>query len=164
MRIAPGDTLPDATLLRMGADGVERVELSSVTAGRKVVLFGLPGPFTGTCTSAHVPSFLRVRDALGEEGIDEVVCFAVSDPFVMAAWSEATGAGEGGLTMLADADGSFTKAIGLGFDAPAVGFHGRTIRHSMLVMDGTVELLHLEDRPGVCEMTAGETMLEAVRG
>ena len=162
MTIAVGDSLPEATLLRMGASGPEQVSLGEFTHGRKVVLFGLPGPFTNTCTEAHVPSFLRVRDALADKGVEEVICFAVIDPFVMQTWSESTGAEEGGITMLADSSGELTKALGLDFDAPAVGFYGRTKRHSMLVEDGVVRLLNFEETHGVCELTAGETLLEAI--
>lgn len=148
----------------MGDGGPESIELSSITAGRSVVLFGLPGPFTGTCTDAHVPSFMRTRGSLGEAGVDDVICFAVTDPFVMKAWSEATGAEEAGVRMLADSDGAFTKAIGLDFDAPPVGFYGRTVRHAMHVQDGVVKILNLEETHGVCEATAGETMLAMIQG
>ena len=164
MPISVGDKLPDATLLRFGDDGPESVQLSDVLSGRSVVLFGLPGPFTGTCTEAHIPSFMRTREALAAAGVDEVVCFAVIDPFVMNAWSAATGSGAAGITMLADASGDFTKSIGLDFDAPPVGFYGRTVRHSMHAVDGEVRLLHFEETHGVCEATAGETMLEALKG
>ena len=162
MSISVGDRLPEATLLRMGPDGPEQVSLSERTRGRKVVMFGLPGPFTGTCSEAHVPSFMRVRDALEANGVDEVICFAVTDPFVMRAWSEATGAEAAGLTMVADSSGELTKGLGLEFDAPVVGFYGRTTRHSMLVDDGVVRILNFEEGHGVCELTAGETMLEAI--
>lgn len=162
MPVAVGDTLPDATLLRMGPSGPEPVEVGDLIRGRRVVLFGLPGPFTGTCTDAHVPSFLRVRDALAEKGVDDVICFAVTDPFVMKAWSDATGAEEGGITMLADSSGTLTRALGLAFDAPVVGFYGRTTRHSMLVEDGVVRLLNFEETHGVCERTAGEDLLQAL--
>lgn len=164
MPISVGDSLPNATLLRMGHAGPEAVDLSDLTAGRSVVLFGLPGPFTGTCTDAHVPSFMRTRDALAEAGVDEVVCFAVTDPFVMKAWAEATGAEAAGVRMLADSSGAFTKAIGLDFDAPPVGFYGRTVRHAMHAEDGVVKILNLEETHGVCEATAGETMLAMIRG
>lgn len=160
MSISVGDSLPEATLLRMGPTGPEQHSLGDLTRGRKVVMFGLPGPFTNTCSEAHLPSFIRVRDALGEKGVDEVICFAVIDPFVMKAWSEASGAEEADILMLADSSGDLTKALGLGFDAPVVGFYGRTKRHSMLVEDGVVRLLNFEETHGVCELTAGETLLD----
>jgi peroxiredoxin len=160
--ISVGDRLPDATLLRMGPSGPEEISLRERIAGRKVVLIGLPGPFSDTCTEAHIPSFLRVREALGAKGVDEVICFAVIDPFVMKAWDESSGAGAGGITMLADSSGAFTRALGLAFDAPVVGFYGRTTRHSMVVDDGVVRILNFEETHGVCERTAGEAILEAL--
>lgn len=163
MSISIGDTLPQATLLRMGDGGPESVQLGPIIEGRNVVLFGLPGPFTGTCSEAHVPSFMRTKQALSDAGVDEVVCFAVSDPFVMGAWSEQTGAGDAGLTMLADSSGDFTRALGLAFDAPPAGLYGRTARHSMYVVDGVVKLFHLDENPGVCEASAGEAMLDSIQ-
>jgi len=162
MTIAQGSALPDATLLRMGDDGPEEIALSSLTAGRKVVIFGLPGAYTGTCSTAHVPSFMRTRDAFMANGVDEVICVAVNDPFVMKAWGEATGATAAGVTMLSDASGDFAAAIGMDFTAPPVGFFGRSKRYSMLVDDGTVSILNEEASPGECEISAGETLLAQV--
>ena len=162
MPISTGDKLPEATLLHIGAEGPEQISLAEKTAGRKVVIFALPGAFTGTCSEQHVPSFIRTREALGGKGVDEVMCISVNDPFVMSAWSKATGAGEGGVTMLADADGAFTAAMGMGFDAPPVGFKGRSKRYSMVVEDGTVTVMHAEENPGVCETSSGEAILEAI--
>ena len=162
MTIAQGTALPDATLLRMGDDGPEEIALSSLTAGRKVVIFGLPGAYTGTCTTAHVPSFIRTMDAFRDKGVDEVICIAVNDPFVMKAWGEATGATAAGVTMLSDASGDFAAAIGMDFTAPPVGFFGRSKRYSMLVDDGTVSILNEEASPGECEISAGETLLAQV--
>ena len=162
MTITTGDTLPDATLLRMGTDGPEAVQLSSLTNGRKVVIFGLPGAFTGTCSTAHVPSFMRTLDGFKAKGVDEVICLAVNDPFVMDAWSKDTGAGSAGITMLGDAQSEFTTAIGMDFTAPPVGFVARSKRYSMLVDNGVVQILNEEGSPGECEISAGETLLEAM--
>lgn len=162
MAIQTGDTLPEAEFLRSGADGPETVALSSLTAGRKVVIFGVPGAFTGTCTTAHVPSFMRTRDALAERGVDEVICLSVNDPFVMAAWDEATGAGKAGVSLLADPQSAFTTAIGMNFDAPPVGLISRSRRYAMAVENGVVTVLHVEASPGECTVSAGESMLEAL--
>jgi cytochrome c peroxidase len=161
MTIAVGDTLPEANLLVFdGEPGT--VELSSLVTGRKVVIFGLPGAFTRTCDSSHVPSFIRTKDDFAAKGVDEIICISVNDPFVMAAWSKSSGAGDAGIRMLADADGGLTKAMGLDFDAPPVGLHGRSKRFAMLVENGVVKVLHLEENPGVCDMSGGEAMLEAI--
>lgn len=160
MTITHGDVLPDAELSRLGADGPETVNLSELTKGRKVVIFGLPGAYTGTCTTSHVPSFMRNMDALKEKGVDEVICFAVNDPFVMAAWGESTGATEAGITFLADPAAQLTLALGLEFTAPPVGFFDRCKRHAMVVENGTVTVLKVDSNPGECNLSAGESILD----
>ncbi len=162
MAISQGDTLPEATLIQMGADGPEQVALSSKTKGRKVVIFALPGAYTGTCTTAHVPSFVRTKDQFDAKGVDEIICVSVNDPFVMGAWGESTGATAAGISMMGDADGSLTKAMGMDFDAPPAGLYGRSKRYAMLVDDGTVTLLQAEENPGVCDVSGGEALLAAM--
>ncbi len=158
MTISIGDTLPDATLLKMGAEGPERVQLSSLTEGRKVVIFALPGAYTGVCTTAHVPSFMRVADDLRGKGIEDIICISVNDPFVMKNWSDSTGAADAGIAMLGDASAEFTKAIGMDFSAPPVGLIDRSKRYSMVVDNGKVTHLNAEGSPGECEISAGETL------
>lgn len=160
MPIQIGDTLPDANLLMIGAEGPETVAMSDKVKGRKVVIFGLPGAYTGTCTTAHVPSFIRTKDQLAAKGVDEIICVSVNDPFVMQAWGDSTGATEAGITLLGDADASFSKAIGMNFTAPPVGFFDRSKRYSMLVEDGVVKQLNEEPGPGLCDISAGETILD----
>ena len=162
MTISVGDTLPEATLARMGDNGPEQVALSELTKGRKVVIFGLPGAYTGTCTTAHVPSFIRTRAGFADKGVDEVICLSVNDPFVMGAWGEATGATDAGITMLGDPAAELTKAIGMDFTAPPAGLYDRSKRYAMMVEDGTVKVLHLEESPGVCETSGGEALLAAI--
>ncbi|WP_170420554.1 peroxiredoxin [Ruegeria arenilitoris] len=160
--ISTGDTLPEATLIQMGADGPEEVRVSSKVKGRKVVIFAVPGAFTPTCHSAHVPSFMRTKDQFAAKGVDEIICVSVNDPFVMKAWGEATGATGAGLSMLADPASEFTKAIGMDFDAPPAGLIARSKRYAMLVEDGKVVALNLEESPGACEISAGEGLLEVI--
>jgi len=162
MTIKTGDSLPDATLLRMGAEGPEGVALSSLTKGRKVAIFGLPGAYTGTCSTAHVPSFMRTIGAFKAKGVDNVICVSVNDPFTMDAWGKATGATKAGILMLGDAASELTKAIGMEFSAPPAGLFDRSKRFSMLVEDGVVTVLNEEGNPGECEISAGETLLEQV--
>ena len=162
MTISTGDRLPDATLMMMDDEGIHSISLAERLTGRKVVIFGLPGAFTGTCSTAHVPSFMRTIGAFQDKGIAEIICISVNDPFVMKSWGEDTGATKAGLTMLADADGAFTKAIGMTFDAPPAGLFGRSQRYSMLVDDGVVSILNTGDQPGSCEISAGETLLDQV--
>ena len=113
MTIEVGGRLPEATFLEKGPEGIAPVPSAGLFAGRRVVLFGLPGAFTGMCSTRHVPSFIRVADRLREKGVDAIVCVSVNDPHVMLAWSEDTGAGAAGIRMLADADGAFARALGL---------------------------------------------------
>ena len=160
MTISQGDQLPDANLLELGAEGPSAVSISDKTKGRKVILFAVPGAYTPTCHSAHVPSFVRTKDQFDQKGVDEIICVSVNDPFVMKAWGEATGATAAGITMLGDPDSSFTKAIGMDFSAPPAGLTDRSKRYAMLVEDGKVTLLQAEESPGTCEVSAGEAMLE----
>ncbi|WP_050605111.1 peroxiredoxin [Ruegeria sp. 6PALISEP08] len=160
--ISTGDALPEATLIQMGANGPEEVRISDKTKGRKVVIFAVPGAYTGTCTTAHVPSFMRTKKQFDDKGVDEIMCLSVNDPFVMQAWGESTGATEAGLTMVSDAASEFTKAIGMDFDAPPVGLIARSKRYAMLVEDGKVTALNLEENPGACEISAGEGLLEVI--
>jgi glutaredoxin/glutathione-dependent peroxiredoxin len=158
MTIAEGSKLPDAALLKMGDNGAETVQLAQKLKGRKVVIFGLPGAYTGTCSTAHVPSFIRTAGKFAEKGVDEIICIAVNDPFVMKAWGEATGAAAAGITMLGDSDSAFSKAIGMTFDVPNLGFFARSKRYSLLAEDGVVTRFNPETGTG-CEISAGEHLL-----
>lgn len=162
MVISIGDRLPDATLLKMGPEGPAPVELADLTKGKKTVIFGLPGAYTGTCTTAHVPSFVRNMEALMAKGVDHVICVSVNDPFVMGAWGESTGAGAAGVEMLGDAGCGFTEAIGMRFDAPPAGLIARSKRYALMAEDGVVKVFHAEENPGVCETSGGEAMVEAI--
>ena len=160
MTISQGDTLPDATLVQMGADGPQPVKMADKLKGRKVVVFAVPGAYTPTCSSAHVPSFVRTKDQFDAKGVDEIICVSCNDPFVMSAWGEATGATAAGITMLADANSEFTKAIGMDFTAEPVGLLARSKRYAMLVEDGKVVLFQPEESPGVCDISGGEALLD----
>jgi glutaredoxin/glutathione-dependent peroxiredoxin len=162
MSVKVGQELPNAALLKIGADGPETVDLGAKLKGRKVVIFGLPGAYTGTCTSAHVPSFIRTKPAFDAKGVDEIICISVNDPFVMAAWGKDTGAAAAGITMLGDAESSFTKAVGMAFSAAPVGFVDRSRRYALYAEDGVVKVLHAEESPGVCETSGGEALLAAI--
>ena len=161
MTITVGDKLPEGKLLRVGANGPEAVDTADLARGR-VALFGVPGAFTGTCTNAHMPSFVRNADAFRGKGVDRIVCMTVNDPFVADAWAKATGADKAGIEVLADADGSLTRALGLNFDAPPAGLQGRCKRFAALLNDGVFEVFQPEESPGQCSVSAGESLLEKV--
>jgi len=146
----------------MGDDGPTSVTMVEKLTDRKVVIFGLPGAYTGTCTTAHVPSFIRTAEAFKAKGVDEIICLSVNDPFVMKAWGEDTGAIAAGITMLGDAESEFTKAIGMNFSAGPAGFVERSKRYAMLIENGVVTILNEEAGRGQCEISAGETLLEAM--
>jgi cytochrome c peroxidase len=162
MTISVGDTLPEATMSQIGANGPEEVNLSDKLKGRKVVIFAVPGAYTPTCHSAHVPSFIRTKADFDAKGVDEIICVSVNDPFVMQHWGEATGATAAGITMLGDATAEFTKAIGMDFTAPPAGLIDRSKRYAMVVEDGKVTVLHAEESPGVCDVSGGEALLKAL--
>jgi len=162
MTVQVGDRLPNADLMRLTNGQPEIVALAPLLSGRRVIIFALPGAYTPTCSSAHVPSFIRVMPDLREKGIDQVICLAVNDAWVMNVWGETSGATAAGITMLADPSCELTEALGMRFDAPLRGLIARSIRYTMLVEDGTVTRLHLEEKAGVCDLTGGETMLESL--
>lgn len=161
MTIEKGQRLPGATLLKMGEKGPEPVELAARLKGRKVVLFALPGAYTGTCSTVHMPSFVRTAARFRDKGVAEILCIAVNDPFALRAWGETTGAAAAGITLLADSDGAFTKALGMAFDAPAIGLFGRSSRYAAVVEDGIVTHVQI-DKPGECNISTGEALLAAV--
>ena len=161
MSIEVGNTLPDVNLMRMGAEGPESVSLAALTAGRKVVIFAVPGAFTPTCHSAHLPGFVTAMDALKAKGVEAVICVSGNDPFVMGAWGETTGASAAGIEMLADADGSFARGLGMELDAPAAGLYGRTKRLALAAENGVVTVWHPETGRG-CESSGGPAMVAAL--
>ena len=162
MTISVGDRLPEAMLQVKAPEGVVEVALGEKLKGRNVVIFGLPGAFTGTCTTSHVPSFMRSKPKLEAKGVDEIICVAVNDAHVMKAWGEATGALEAGLTLLADPASEFTKAIGMAFSNPKSGFFDRSKRYALYAEDGVVKVLNHGQETSACEISGGETMLEMI--
>ena len=162
MTIAVGDRLPDATLIEKTEAGIAPVTLGELAKGRKVVIFGLPGAFTGTCSMRHLPSFIGVAETLRAQGVADIACVAVNDPFVMEAWGKGAGAGAAGIRMLSDAGSELTGALGLRFSRPEAGLFDRSKRYAMLVDDGVVTVLNLENNPGECELSSGEALLDAI--
>ena len=157
MTIAVGDSLPAATLVRMTDDGPEKVEAKDFFAGRRIALFSVPGAFTPTCSAKHLPGFIDKADALKAKGIDEVVGTAVNDAFVMGAWGKSAGA-DGKVTLLADGNADFVKAMGLEMDGSAYGMGTRGKRFAMVVDDGKVEKLFVE-APGEFRVSSADHML-----
>ena len=158
MPINVGDKLPNATFRVMTAEGPKPRTTDEVFKGRKVALFGVPGAFTPTCNNLHLPSFLNNAAAFKQKGIDAVAVTAVNDVFVMTNWQKATGA-EGKIDFLADGNGEFAKAIDMAFDGSGAGLGTRSKRYSMLVDDGVVKTINVEDAPGKCDLSGGQALL-----
>jgi peroxiredoxin len=161
MTIAVGDRLPAVDLKRLTTDGVQNVAVAELTRGKKIVLFAVPGAFTPTCSEQHLPGFLEHAEAIRAKGVDAIVCVSVNDPFVMSAWAKNREVGDR-ITMLADGNAELTKAIGLEFDASAAGLGTRSRRYAMVVDDGVVQALMVEDVPSKAERTAASAILEVL--
>lgn len=157
--IAIGDRLPEVTFRVLGDDGVETLTTSDVFKGKKVVLFAVPGAFTPTCHLKHLPGFIEKADDFKKMGVDTVVCVAVNDPFVLAAWAEKSG-GKGKVLFLSDGNAEFTKKVGMEFDGSGVGLGTRSKRYAALIEDGVVKALNIEESPGVAVESTAAKMLE----
>ena len=160
MTIKVGDKLPNITLSTMAEEGPKPISVEELCAGKKVVLFAVPGAFTPTCSNQHLPGVVSNSAALKEKGVDLVACISVNDPFVMAAWSKDRNAAEGVL-MLADGNAEFTSAIGLEMDVSGFGMGMRSQRYSMVIDNGVVSSLNVESGP-VLDVSSAETILEAL--
>ena len=160
MTIKVGDKVPSATLRTLGPDGVQAISTDEFFRGKKVALFGVPGAFTRTCSQRHLPSYVTNADALKAKGVGTIACIAVNDQFVMEAWGKEHGAA-GKVVMLGDGSGDFAKAIGLELDRVKEGMGMRTQRYSMLVDDGVVTALNVE-QPGQFDVSSAESMLKAL--
>ncbi len=158
MAMQVGDKVPSATLYQMTGDGPAAITTEEIFSGKKVVLFALPGAFTPTCSAQHVPGYLKNAAALRDKGVDTIACLSVNDVFVMGAWSKDQGA-EGQILMLADGSADFTKAAGMELDLTARGLGVRSHRYAVVVDDGVVKALHLEENPGELGNSSAESML-----
>ncbi|MEZ5823590.1 MAG: peroxiredoxin [Geminicoccaceae bacterium] len=161
MTIEVGQKLPDATFKVLTAEGLVDVELKDITTGRKVVIFALPGAFTPTCNAKHMPGFVQRHDEILAKGVDEICAVVVNDPFVLDAWSKSQNA-EGKVRILSDGNGTFSRAVGLTFDGSMAGLGVRSRRYAMIVEDGTVEFLAVEDAPPMMEVSGADSILEAL--
>jgi peroxiredoxin len=157
MTIQIGDRLPDVPLAIATNDGPQPTTSGEYFKGKRVALFAVPGAFTPTCSARHLPSYVEKASELKGKGVDEIACISVNDPFVMAAWGQRDGSAD--ITMLADGNGAFSDAVGLSFDGSQFGMGKRSQRYSMLVDDGVVEQLNVE-QPGEYRASSAEYMLD----
>jgi peroxiredoxin len=157
MTIQAGDRLPDVPLTIATAEGPKPTTSGEYFAGKRVALFAVPGAFTPTCSARHLPSYVDKAGDLKSQGVDEIACISVNDPFVMAAWGQRDGSED--IIMLADGNGAFSDAVGLSFDGSKFGMGKRSQRYSMIVNDGVVEQLNVE-APGEYRASSAEYMLD----
>ena len=156
MTISKGDRLPDVTLVKATENGPEKVQSGDYFAGKKVALFSVPGASTPTCSAKHLPGFVEKAAELKAKGVDEIVATAVNDAFVLGAWNKASGSSD--ITMLADGNGAFAEALGLTMDGSGFGLGKRGQRFSMIVEDGVVKELNVE-QPGDFSVSSAEHLL-----
>ena len=161
MAIKVGDRLPERKFTVMGTDGPKPKTVNEVFAGKKVALFAVPGAYTPTCTNNHMPGFVGSVDEFKAKGIDTIACTAVNDVFVLTNWAKDTGA-TGKIEMLADGSGDFAKAIGLEIDLSSFGLGVRSKRYAMLVDDGVVKVLNVEDSPPVAEKSSAANLCSMI--
>jgi peroxiredoxin len=158
MTIKVGDRLPEATLWQMTAEGIKEISVGELTRGKKVVLFAVPGAFTPTCSERHLPGFLEQAEALKAKGVDTIACVAVNDPFVLNAWGKASNVA-GRVELLSDGNAEFTRALGLEFEAGRFGLGTRSKRYAMVVEDGVVRTLLVEEVPSQVENSSASAIL-----
>ena len=156
MSIHVGDTIPEIILKHLGNDGVEDLNIAEYIRDKKVVIFGTPGAFTPACAQKHLPGYVMKADQIREEGIDEIICISVNDPFVMKHWGEVANA-TGKVTMLPDWDAKFVDALGLTFDASGAGLGKRSQRFMMIVDNGVVRDLQVEEKGSDVILSSAES-------
>ncbi len=164
MAIKAGDRIPVSSFMWMGPDSEIDVRTSTsdeIFKGKKVAVFGLPGAYTPVCSADHLPGFVKVADALLERGVDSVVCISINDPFVMDAWAKAQGVGDN-IQMLCDPTAAFTNAIGLSLDLADFGLGVRSERYSMIVDDGVVSTVNVEESILACAASSADALLAQV--
>ena len=161
MTIKVGDKIPDAKFTVMGPEGPAARTTDEVFKGKKVALFAVPGAYTPTCHKNHMPGFVDRVAELKAKGIDTIACTAVNDIFVFNHWAEETGAA-GKIEMLSDGSGDFVKAIGLEIDLTGFGLGVRSKRYAMLVEDGVVKVLNIDESPPVHDKSSAETLCSMI--
>lgn len=162
MTIGVGEKLPEAIFFHLTEDGLEKIGTGQLCAGKKIVLIGVPGAFTGTCTTKHIPGYVKHYDEIIRAGADLVAVVSVNDAFVMSAWQKSTGADK--ILHLADWNGDFARASELDIDLSAAGLGLRAKRFAMIVEDGVVETIEIEKKPGDVVASSADNILAHLTG
>ena len=160
MAIKAGDKMPEGSFTHMTKDGPQKITTEQLFGGKTVVLFSVPGAFTPTCDAKHLPGFVDLADQIKAKGVDTVACVAVNDAFVMGAWGKQQNT-DGKIEMLSDGNATFTKELGLEMDGSGFGLGTRSKRYAMIVQDGVVKALNVEN-PGAFEVSSAEAILKAL--
>ena len=158
MTITPNTPIPSITLKRLGDSGMEDLNIADYLQGKTVILFGVPGAFTPACDQQHLPGYIANADKIKAQGVDEILCLSVNDPFVMGHWAESSGANDK-VTLIPDGNGELTKAMGLDFDGSGFGLGVRCKRFSAIIKDGIVQSLDIEDSPGELNVSTAESCM-----
>ena len=157
-----GDKFPKGTLAFYDSGSLKTIETDLLFKNKRIVLFGMPGAFTPTCSKYHLPSIIKEIGSFKKKGINEIFCLVVNDVYVASVWSQQTGANEAGLKVVCDPLGTLVKKLGMSFSAPDVGFLDRSIRFCLILNNGTVENIFKETRRGTCAITSGDHILEQI--
>lgn len=160
MTVSVGDRIPSTKIKTMTSDGMSEVDTGDYFAGKKVVMFAVPGAFTPTCSAKHLPGFVENAAELKGKGVDEIACISVNDAFVMDAWGKSQNASSD-VTMLADGNGDFTKAMGLEMDGSGFGLGTRSQRYALVAENGTITTLNVE-QPGAFDVSRAEAIIAAL--
>ena len=163
MNVEVGDRIPNVVLKHMGSDGpldVREISTEDMCSGKKVVLFGLPGAYTPVCTAEHLPGFVGKAKTIKSKGVDKIACVSANDPFVMQAWAQAQGADD--VLMLSDSKTEFTEAMGLTLDLSDFGLGNRSERYAMVIDDGVITALYVEESILACDVSSSEALLASL--
>ena len=157
-----GDKFPKGTLSFYDSGTLKTIKTDLLFKNKRIVLFGMPGAFTPTCSQHHLPSIIKEMENYKKKGIDEIFCLVVNDVYVASVWSQQTGANEAGLKVVCDPLGTLVKKLGMSFNAPDVGFLDRSIRFCLILNNGTVENIFKETKRGTCAITSGDQILAKI--
>ena len=160
--ISVGQKLPDADVMRVTADGQETLHMADYLASKNVAIFAMPGAFTSTCSSSHLPNIIKYRKELFAKSVDDIAILVVNDTFVVREWGKHSGAFDAGLTMIADASAEFTIALGMDFSVPAIGYFNRSQRYALLSKDGIVAEFLLEEARAKVLSSGANHLLERI--
>lgn len=162
MIIKPGDKIPNSQIYRMINGKIEKINIHDITSKKKIILIGMPGAFTPTCSDEHLPNYIQNISNFRKKGIDEVICLVTNDLYITEFWEKESGARQNGMRIFSDPKSHFAKKTGLIFSAPEIGFFNRLQRFSMLIDDNTINSLKTEEKKGVCQLTLSENILKVI--